>query len=271
MKKTNLKPSQNSEIKDLDPIHQELEDNLFENNNSLKIPQHVAIIMDGNGRWAANKNLPTIAGHKAGAETVRRILKEAVNKNIKYLTLYTFSTDNWLRPKKWINDIFGLMKFYLKNELSELKKNDVKIKIIGDTSQLPKDLVRLINQAEIETSNNSKLTLILAISYGARDELVKAVQDIANKVVSKEINPADINKDMISNHLYTSNIPDPDLLIRTSGEQRLSNYLLWQLAYTEFVFTHTFWPDFTVEEFNLALDEFTKRNRRYGTISYYKK
>lgn len=239
------------------------------NNANQNIPRHVAIIMDGNGRWAANKDLPTIAGHRAGADTVRKIMHLAVERGIRYLTLYTFSTENWTRPKKWIEDLFGLLRHYLKNEISELKKSGVKLKVIGDVARLPQDIVNLIQQSEQETVENTKLTLILAISYGARDEMVHAVQRIAQKITNGELEVNEINADLISENLYTSEIPDPDLLIRTSGEKRLSNYLLWQLAYTEFVFSNACWPDFGDLEFNLALEEFSKRKRRYGDFTTY--
>lgn len=232
--------------------------------NPLTIPKHVAIIMDGNGRWAKARNQPIILGHRAGAETARKITEHAAQLGIKYLTLYTFSSENWLRSQSWIDELMGLMRWYLKNEIKSLSNNGVRLRIIGQRELLPQDIQDLIDQAEKMTENNSKITLILALSYGSRNEITHALQQIAFKIEEKKLFPQDINAQLIENHLYTTGIPDPDLLIRTSGEQRLSNYLLWQIAYTELVFVPTFWPDFNSVEFGRAIQIFQTRQRRYG-------
>ncbi len=231
--------------------------------NSL-IPRHVALIMDGNGRWAKARNQPMIIGHRAGAEAARRITEHAAQLGIKYLTLYTFSSENWLRSQGWIEELMGLIRWYLKNEIKSLLKNGVRLLAIGQLDLLPLDIQDLIHKAEKTTENNSKITLILALSYGSRNEITQAVQRIAFKIADGTLAPQAINAEVIEQHLYTVGIPDPDLLIRTSGEQRLSNYLLWQMAYTEFVFSPTLWPDFSPDDFDQAVQTFQKRQRRYG-------
>lgn len=228
------------------------------------MPVHVAFIMDGNGRWAKSRHLPIIAGHRAGAETGRRITERAAQLGIKYLTLYTFSSENWLREKGWIDDLMGLIRWYLQNELKSLIKNGVRLQIIGQRDLLPPDIQALIQQAEEKTKDNSTITVILALSYGSRQELTQAMKSIAHKIEEGFLHTDEITPAVIEHHLYTKGIPDPDLLIRTSGEQRLSNYLLWQMAYTEFVFLPTLWPDFTVDEFDQALQTYYRRQRRYG-------
>ena len=229
-----------------------------------KIPKHVSIIMDGNGRWAKSKNLPTVAGHRAGAEVARKITKKAAELGIEFLTLYTFSSENWLRDQQWIDDLMGLLRWYLKNQINDLMKNGVRLRVIGNRSRLASDIVDLIEEIEEKTRNNTSITTVLALSYGAREEITHAAQSIAIKVLNGEIDVSQINAELVSNHLYTANIPDPDLLIRSSGDQRISNFVLWQSAYSEFVFSNILWPDFTVEVFENAIYEFQQRKRRYG-------
>jgi len=227
-------------------------------------PRHVAIIMDGNGRWARARGLPRTSGHKQGAETLRETVKNAIRLNISYLTLYGFSSENWQRPAEEVNDLMGLLTFYLKREVAELDQQGVCFKVIGDRSRLGKNIEKLIHQAEHRTRNNSRLTLTIALSYGARDEIIMAARQLAEQVENGALSAADINEDTFSNALYTYDIPDPDLLIRTSGEMRLSNFMLWQLAYSEFVFTETLWPDFSYDDLKKAIEIYHGRDRRYG-------
>ncbi|NDE91325.1 MAG: isoprenyl transferase [Alphaproteobacteria bacterium] len=221
-------------------------------------PQHVAIIMDGNGRWAAARNLPRVMGHKAGIEAVRRALQSAIEAGVPYLTLYGFSSENWKRPSDEVQDLMGLLRLYLQGELAQLHKEKVRLRIIGDRTRFDKDIITLIEKAETLTADNTCLNLTVALSYGGRQEIVRAVQSLIEKGVDA------INEEIVSAELYTKDIPDPDLIIRTSGEKRISNFLLWQSAYAEFVFLDTLWPDFTAEDMNRALDEFNSRERRYG-------
>lgn len=237
------------------------------NATSKAVPSHIAIIMDGNGRWAKSKGLSTIAGHRAGAEATRLVVRKASELGINYLTLYTFSTENWLRPKSWIEELMGLLRHYLKSDIKELIQNNVRLKIIGDREKLAPDILQLIHDAETKTAQNTGLNLILALSYGGRDDITTALQKISQKVISGELLPENISHQTISDHLYTAGIPDPDLLIRTSGEMRISNFLLWQMAYTEFEFVDTFWPDFTPDTLEAALKNFQQRERRYGNVS----
>jgi undecaprenyl diphosphate synthase len=227
-------------------------------------PRHVAIIMDGNGRWAKKRGLPRTAGHKQGAEAVRRALKAAPDLGISYLTLYSFSSENWTRPETEVRDLMGLLKLYLRSELSELNANGVRVRVIGERERLSGDIQQLIELAETTTAGNSRLTLVLALSYGGRQEIRNAVQRIAERVRDGELSPADISEDLISANLDTADIPDPDLVIRTSGEQRLSNFLPWQTAYSELVFTDCLWPDFNAETFASAVEEYSRRERRFG-------
>lgn len=224
--------------------------------------RHVAIIMDGNGRWAKQKNIPTIAGHKAGAEAARRITEAAAKQNVEYLTLYTFSTENWKRDERWINELFGLLAWYLEHEISILHKNNVRLKTIGDRKRLPEKIQKLINKAEDKTKDNTGITVVLALSYSGRDEIVRAVNTIINDAKNSIIDS--IDEKTFEHYLDTLNLPDLDLFIRTSGEKRISNYLLWQIAYTELVFEDVLWPDFTEEHFKKAVYEFKNRERRYG-------
>ena len=227
-------------------------------------PVHVAIIMDGNGRWAKARGLPRAEGHRKGAEAVRRTVRAATEMGVSYLTLFGFSAENWNRPAVEVDDLMGLLRLYLRSEIAELHKNGVRIRIIGDRSRLAKDIVSLIEHAERTTLDNSRLTLVLALSYGGRQEIVGAARALAKDAAAGRIDPSEIVEGDVTKRLLTEGIPDPDLLIRTSGEQRISNFLLWQLAYTEFVFLDILWPDFDGAQFESALQEFNRRDRRYG-------
>jgi len=235
------------------------------NNDSQTTPIHVAIIMDGNGRWAKARNLPRTAGHKRGAESVKTVVRSAAEMGISYLTLYGFSSENWNRPLSEVNDLMGLLRFYLSSEIAYLQKNGVRLRVIGERERLDPDITSLIEEAEKKTADNSVITLVIALSYGGRAEIVCAARSLAEKVASGFLRPEDIDENSLEHHLFTADIPDPDLLIRTSGEKRISNFLLWQLAYAEFVFTDTLWPDFSKEDFAKAIDEFQGRERRYGS------
>jgi undecaprenyl diphosphate synthase len=239
-------------------------DPLLSTSDSAAPPVHVAIIMDGNGRWAKQRNLPRTAGHKQGAESVRRTVRAAASAGISYLTLFGFSSENWSRPRTEIQDLMGLLRLYLRAETAELHKNNVRIKIIGDRRKLPDDIVKLIEHSEGTTENNTGLTAILALSYGGRQDITHAVQSLAQEVAAGRLAAEDIDEKSIDRALATAGIPDPDLLIRTSGEQRISNFLIWQLAYTEFVFLDTLWPDFDERSLAEAVEEFQRRDRRYG-------
>ncbi len=227
---------------------------------------HVAIIMDGNGRWARTRGLPRAAGHKRGAESVKTAVESAMRMGVRYLTLFSFSSENWKRPQTEISDLMGLLRYYLRNEVEFLNKHGVRLQVIGNRSQLPPDIAGLIDMAEGQTAHNRNLTLIIALSYGGRAEIVNASRILAERAAAGLIDPRDIDESMLANTLYTADIPDPDLLIRTSGEKRISNFLLWQLAYAELVFVDTLWPDFSREDFAEALREFHCRERRYGAV-----
>jgi len=229
-----------------------------------KPPVHVAIIMDGNGRWAKARGLPRVAGHKRGAEAVRRTVTGAAELGIQYLTLYGFSSENWKRPPAEIDDLMGLLRLYLNNEIDELDRKGVRLRVIGQRSRLQPDIVRLIEGAERRTAGNRKLNLIVALSYGGRAEIVEAARCIAEGVRAGRIDPATVDEDQFERFLYTAGIPDPDLLIRTSGEKRISNFLLWQCAYAELVFLERLWPDFTRDDLESAITEYHGRDRRYG-------
>lgn len=231
--------------------------------NSL---EHIAIIMDGNGRWAKKRGLPRSVGHKKGAEVVKKITKAAGNLGVKYLTLYAFSTENWNRDPEEVGTLMDLLRQYLKSDLKEVQENGVRIRFIGERSMLPSDIVESMNRLEAETAQNDKMTLCLAISYGSRQEIVNAARKIAELAKRGDIQPEDIDAKMFSGMLYTQDIPDPDLLIRTSGEQRLSNYLLWQLAYAEFFFSDVLWPDFDEKTLTDIIADFKSRERRYGKV-----
>jgi len=226
--------------------------------------QHLAIIMDGNGRWAKSRNLPRTAGHKRGAETARKIIELCGNSGIKHLTLYTFSAENWNRPQDEVNDLMGLLKFYLGREVKNLHKQGIKLNFIGDRSKLSKDIVTKIIEAEELTKKNENLLLNIALSYGSRQEILEVTKQIASDYKNGKIE--EITEQIFENNLYTNISPDPDLLIRTGGEQRISNFLLWQMAYTELYFTDTLWPDFNEECLKQAIEEFDKRERRFGNV-----
>tara|TARA_R110002050_G_scaffold294841_1_gene453059 strand:- start:29325 stop:30047 length:723 start_codon:yes stop_codon:yes gene_type:complete len=225
---------------------------------------HVAIIMDGNGRWAKQQNKKTIFGHQEGAKTLQKIVEESVRQKIKFLTVYAFSSENWLRPKDEVESLMGLMRHMLKNEVKKLYKQNIKLKIIGDRSLLPKDLQDLIQKVEKKSEKNDALTVVMAISYGAHQEILNAVKKVSEQVSKGHLQAEEITQDVFSNFLETKDIPDPDLLIRTSGEQRISNFLLWQCAYTEFYFTPVLWPDFNETEYQKAIETFYGRKRRFG-------
>lgn len=226
--------------------------------------QHIAIIMDGNRRWAKSKNLPSTTGHKIGVDSLKNIVESASDFGIKYLTVYAFSTENWNRKKEEVSFLMKLLFETIKNELDELNQNNVKINIIGDLSKLDNKLQEIINYATDKTSLNTGVSLQIAINYGSQNEILNAVKIIAQKVQNGEIEPEDISEKTIENNLYTKGIPNPDLLIRTGGEQRISNYLLWQIAYSEIIITEKYWPEFRKEDLIETIQEFSNRTRRFG-------
>ncbi|MBQ2402358.1 MAG: isoprenyl transferase [Prevotella sp.] len=226
------------------------------------IPQHIAIIMDGNGRWATAKGKPRSYGHQAGVETVTRIATDCAQIGVKYLTLYAFSTENWNRPIDEVSALMGLVLTALEEEI--FMRNDIRFRVIGDRSRLPKDVNKKLADVEERTAANKTMTLIAALSYSSKWEITDAVKQIAQKVNAGELAAEDISDRTIDEHLQTAGIPDPDLLIRTGGEQRISNYLLWQIAYSELYFTNIYWPDFNEEHLHLAIEDYQKRQRRYG-------
>ena len=230
------------------------------------LPQHVAVIMDGNGRWAKQRGFPRIEGHRQGAESARAIIRNAGELGIKYLTLYAFSAENWNRPKEEVDALMKYLVHYLKNEVPDLNKNNVRLEAIGQIWRLPENVQEQLRKSTAALAKNNGLTLLLALSYGSRIEIVDAVRRLAEKVKTGQIEPADITEKMVSDHLWTRNIPDPDLMIRTSGEMRVSNFLLWQISYAELVITPTFWPDFKKPQFFAALEEYAKRHRRFGGV-----
>ena len=228
------------------------------------LPRHVAIIMDGNGRWARARGLPRIAGHRSGAEAARRTVAAAAELGIPYLTLFGFSSENWKRPSTEIHDLMALLRHYLRGEIEELHRNGVRLKVIGQIAQFAPDIVRMIERAEAATRDNPRITLTIALSYGGRAEIVTAVRAIAEQVAFGKLDTEAVDEECIARHLFTAGMPDPDLLIRTSGEQRISNFLLWQCAYSELVFTKTLWPDFSKHDLDQAIADFCGRERRYG-------
>jgi undecaprenyl diphosphate synthase len=237
-------------------------DNLTE-----RAPAHVAIIMDGNGRWAARRGLPRIEGHRRGVEAVRRAVRSATELGIRYLTIYSFSTENWRRPAQEVADLMGLLKRFIRHDLAELHANNIRVRIIGDRQVLTADIRALLQEAEDLTKDNGGLTLVVAFNYGGRQEIVRAVRALARQVRDGLLDPETIDAGMIERALDTDGIPDPDLVIRTSGEQRLSNFLPWQSAYSEFVFLPDFWPDFDLATFKAAVDQYVGRERRFGGLN----
>ncbi len=227
-------------------------------------PAHVAIIMDGNGRWAKARGLPRTEGHRRGIDAARNVVQAAANLGIGHLTLYGFSTENWKRPKAEVDDLMGLLRYYLRSEAATLDRNGVRLKVIGDRTRLAPDLVKLITDVETKTRDNVKLTLVIALSYGSRHEIIDAVRSLAAAARDGTLDPHDIDEAAVNARLATAGIPDPDLVIRTSGEQRLSNFLLWQCAYSELMFVDTYWPDFGEDDLADAVREFQRRERRYG-------
>ncbi|NME95009.1 isoprenyl transferase [Clostridium cochlearium] len=240
-------------------------------NNEIKldltnIPKHIAIIMDGNGRWAKERNLPRSFGHKAGVETIRDIVKECNNIGVKYLTLYAFSTENWKRPKEEVNALMELLVNYLRKEVDELHENNVVINTIGDISKLPKVCEDELVKAYNKTKDNKGLVLNLALNYGGRDEIIRAIKLMYKDIEKKQFNIENVNENILENYLYTKDMPDPDLIIRPSGEQRISNFLLWQCAYSEFWYSNIKWPDFKKEHLHKAIKDYQNRNRRFGGV-----
>ncbi len=228
------------------------------------IPAHVAIIMDGNGRWAAGRGLPRVAGHRAGAQAVRRTIEAAILARVGWLTLYAFSSENWSRPRAEVNDLTGLLRHYVRQELAELKAQGVRLRVIGDRTRFDADICADLDRAERETAGNVRLNLNVALSYGARAEIASAARRAAEAAKAGTLDPASLDEVAFAGYLATSGMPDPDLVIRTSGEHRLSNFLLWQSAYAELVFTDVLWPDFDASDLQAALTEFARRERRFG-------
>ena len=237
-----------------------------EEEKDMNVPQHVAIILDGNGRWAKSKGMPRNYGHAQGSKNVERICEDAYKMGIKYLTVYAFSTENWSRPKGEVDALMTLLRNYMKTCLNTAKKNRMKVRVIGDKTGLDPDIQTRIRELEEASKDNDGLNFTIAINYGSRDEIARAVRHISGDVAAGKLDPTSVTEKTISNYLDTAGIPDPDLLIRTSGELRLSNFLMWQLAYTEFYFTNTPWPDFTKEELAEAIEKYNSRDRRYGGV-----
>jgi undecaprenyl diphosphate synthase len=229
-----------------------------------RMPAHVAIIMDGNGRWAQKRNLPHMAGHNAGMQTIKEIVKASSALGIKYLTVYAFSTENWKRSMEEVSGIFKLIVIYIEKELKELHENNVKVRVWGDYERLPGDAVESLERSLKTTENNTGLQFNIALNYGGRDELLRSVKKLAQEVEAGSLKADDITEDLIAGNLYTAGIPDPDMIIRTSGEMRLSNYLLWQSAYSELVFTDVLWPDFNRKEYERLIEQYQNRKRRFG-------
>jgi undecaprenyl diphosphate synthase len=230
------------------------------------LPAHVAVIMDGNGRWAKQRGLPRVEGHRNGVESVRAVVRACGEVGIKYLTLYAFSVENWNRPKDEVDTLMKYLARFLKNEIGELNRSNVRLEVIGQIYRLPEFVQEQLKKTQAALAKNNGLTLILALSYGGRQEIVEGVRAIASKAKAGKLEPAEINEQIVSQHLYTHHYPDPDLLIRTSGELRVSNFLLWQISYAEFVVTPTLWPDFRKAELFAALEEYTRRHRRFGGV-----
>jgi undecaprenyl diphosphate synthase len=233
----------------------------------LTVPEHVAIIMDGNGRWAKQRGLPRTMGHRKGVDAVRETVRAAGDAGVRYLTLFAFSSENWRRPETEVSDLLGLLKAFIRRDLSELHRQNVRVKVIGDRQSLRNDILNLLLEAEETTKANTALTLVIAFNYGSRDEISRAMMSLAKDVESGRLRAQDITPALINARLDTAGIPDPDLIIRTSGEERLSNFLLWQAAYSEFIFLPEYWPDFSRELFYSALETFAARDRRFGGLA----
>lgn len=232
-----------------------------------KIPNHIAFIMDGNGRWAKEKNRPRQFGHKAGSENLQKLIEEIDKLNIKYVTVYAFSTENWNRPQDEVDYLMNLMENYLNDNIREAKKRNYKITVIGEKTRLRKDLVKKIENLEEITKDKTGLHLTIAISYGGKDEIIRTAKNIYNDINSNIIDIKDLNEDLFTNYLDTKDTPDPDLLIRTGGEMRISNFLIWQLAYTELYFSDRLWPDFNIDDLNIAIKDYQNRDRRFGSLN----
>ncbi len=236
-------------------------------NGSFTAPQHVAIIMDGNGRWAAARGLPRGEGHRRGVEALRKTVQAAGDIGIRFLTIFSFSSENWSRPPAEIRDLLGLLRRFIRNDLADLHRSGVRVRIIGEREGLAPDILRLLQEAEELTKDNRHLTLVVAFNYGARQEIARAARRLAAEVAAGRLDVADISAEHFGRHLDLPDIPDPDLIIRTSGEQRLSNFLLWQAAYSELVFVPTYWPDFDRVQLEAAIAEFRQRERRFGGLA----
>lgn len=234
------------------------------NEHKLSIPEHVAIIMDGNGRWSKKKNLPREFGHRQGGKVLEQICKDAYSIGIKYLTVFAFSTENWKRSDEEVSTLMNILREYLTDCIKKSNKNKMKVMVIGDRSRFDEDIRKKIDDLEEASKNNDGLILTIALNYGGRDDIVRAVRKIANDITERKITVDNIDEDLFSNYLDTNKIPDPDLLIRTSGEQRISNFLLWQFAYSEFYFSETLWPDFTKKDLVKAIEQYNLRERRFG-------
>lgn len=234
-------------------------------NEPSSAPRHIAIIMDGNGRWAKKNGLPRKVGHQRGSETLKGLLEGCHQLGVQYLTVYAFSSENWNRSQPEVSDLMDLMRFYLRKEMKVLHKNNIRVQFIGDRSRLSPDIQQELQKSEELTARNTALHLTVALSYGSRQELMQAIKTIAVEVAAGKLNPDEVDEYTVLAHLGTANLPDPDLLIRTGGEQRLSNFLLWQSAYTELYFTETLWPDFTFDDLKAAIDDYARRERRFGT------
>ncbi len=235
---------------------------MTENNANPTPPQHIAITMDGNGRWASARGLPRAEGHRRGADAARRTVEAAAKFGVKYLTLYSFSSENWSRPKTEVDDLMGLLRWRLRSEVADMHKQGVRLRVIGDRDRLPRDIAKLIDDAEAMTDANRRITVTMALSYGGRDDLVQAVQQVARDGIA----PEDIDESAIASRLSTAGTPPPDLMIRTGGEMRISNFLLWECAYSEFLFSDVMWPDFGADELGAAIQSFQGRERRYGGL-----
>ncbi|WP_010292753.1 isoprenyl transferase [Clostridium senegalense] len=234
--------------------------------DSNNIPKHIAIIMDGNGRWAKDRGLARMLGHREGMKTIKRILNRASDLGVKYLTLYAFSTENWKRPKEEVGALMKLIIEFAHKECEDLKKNNVIVKTIGDLDKLPNTSLEAINMLKEETKNNTGIVLNIALNYGGRDEIIVATKEICKQLLNGKISIDDINEELVNNNLYTAGMPDPDLIIRPSGEQRLSNYLLWQSAYSEFWYSNIKWPDFSEKDLERAIYDYQNRDRRFGAV-----